>query len=1210
MKAFIKLFIAILFLASCSESKKSERTPPSLYAQPKVVPLNLDGGYAVNQITGDSIRPIINSLGDTVITGVQLNIQGKLIHLDSVIKPKVIPYTPSNKVSNAHQNTHKIPDELTTIPINEDSLKSISVPKILVNDTLHYIINSIGDTVRTGRQELIIGKALGEKKTRSVIALPFLYNNDKNSRIKYLSIYQGLGLSSVTAILEDKWGNFWFGGENGVTKYDGSKFERYTLSQNPQKNNVSSITEDDFDNIWLSTFGGGIYKYDGFAITQYTQNEGLISNYITCSWKGRNGNIWFGTWRGGLIRFNGDSITHFTNKEGLISNSVSALLESRDGRLWIANRGGGLSVLKNERITYFTNFSDFSMPSIYSIAEDKNGNIWLGSNGKGVFKYNHDFLIQLTTNEGLSNNIVKSIIEDNDGSILFGTSDGGVNMLDGNSIKHLTKSEGLNSNVVNSLIQDNCGNIWIGTSNGVNVSTVGSFVHYTKDVGFNENSVSSIIEGKNGVLWVGTKGGGVSKFHEESFHHNTIQEGLSSNWITSLLEDKNGNIWIGTSNGLNKFDGKTINQYSKEGGLSHNYVSSIIEDKKGNIWISGLGGAMKFNGRSFFHLTEQDGLSNKRVQTIIEDKNGNLWFASWGGGLSKYNGKTITHFTEKEGLNSNDVWSLAEDNDGNLWIGTKKGLCKFNGQAFFHYPKVFGLSSNDVWTILKDSEQNCWLGANDGISKIVFSCKNCNDIDIIRSGSYLKDAGLLKADYFTSYLDSKNRIWWGSTNGLTMLDLKEQITNPNPPAVYLKQLDINEQFIDYRNITDSLCNEIEFSSVQRFENYPLSLELPYYKNHLTFHYVAIDWSAPHKIQYSYLIEGVDKTWSQPTQEVKADYRNLPYGKHTFKVCAIGESGEWSDPFEYSFTILPPWYHTWWARGGYACTGIFLLIGTVRLRTAALKKRQKELEEEVDNATTVIKEQKEEVEKSYKEIKDSIEYAKRIQTAILPPAKLVKEYLADSFILYLPKDVVAGDFYWMEQKDGKTLFAAADCTGHGVPGAMVSVVCNNGLNRSVREYGITDPGEILNKTREIVIEEFEKSEEEVKDGMDIALCSIEDNVLKYAGANNPLWLIRNEELIEIKADKQPIGVFDHSKPYTTHTIELLTKDTFYIFSDGFADQFGGEQEKKFMKGNMKKLFLSVQHETMEKQKELIEKAFMQWKGNLEQIDDVCIIGVRV
>lgn len=201
---------------------------------------------------------------------------------------------------------------------------------------------------------------------------------------------------------------------------------------------------------------------------------------------------------------------------------------------------------------------------------------------------------------------------------------------------------------------------------------------------------------------------------------------------------------------------------------------------------------------------------------------------------------------------------------------------------------------------------------------------------------------------------------------------------------------------------------------------------------------------------------------------------------------------------------------------------------------------------------------------------------------------------------------------MEPLKEKTLFAACDCTGHGVPGALVSVVCHNELNRSVREFGIYDPGKILDKTRELVVGELSKSDDNVRDGMDIALCSLEGNTLKYAGANNPLWIIRkNSNIIEeIKADKQPIGKFDNEKPFTTHEIHLQPGDSFYIFSDGYADQFGGEHGKKFKSSNLKKLLLSVQNLEMNRQKEIIDDTFINWQNKLEQVDDVCIIGVRV
>ncbi len=268
----------------------------------------------------------------------------------------------------------------------------------------------------------------------------------------------------------------------------------------------------------------------------------------------------------------------------------------------------------------------------------------------------------------------------------------------------------------------------------------------------------------------------------------------------------------------------------------------------------------------------------------------------------------------------------------------------------------------------------------------------------------------------------------------------------------------------------------------------------------------------------------------------------------------------------------------------------------------------------------IQQQKEEVDEKNKEILDSINYAKRIQTAMLPPEKLVRQYLPDSFIFFQPKDIVAGDFYWMETikspleggEGDVVFFTAADCTGHGVPGAMVSVMCSNALSKAVKELGIYQPAKILDKTVELLEERFSKSEEEVKDGMDLALCSLnlKTNQLEYAGANNPLYHISNGELKEIKADKQPVGKHFERKPYANHIINLQPGDTLYIFSDGFIDQFGGDKGKKYKAVNFKNLLISIQQESMEKQKQLIKEAFENWKGNLEQIDDVCIVGVRV
>jgi serine phosphatase RsbU (regulator of sigma subunit) len=306
-----------------------------------------------------------------------------------------------------------------------------------------------------------------------------------------------------------------------------------------------------------------------------------------------------------------------------------------------------------------------------------------------------------------------------------------------------------------------------------------------------------------------------------------------------------------------------------------------------------------------------------------------------------------------------------------------------------------------------------------------------------------------------------------------------------------------------------------------------------------------------------------------------------------------------------------------------------------------------LEDRVKERTHEIHLQKEMVEEKNKEIVDSINYAKRLQSAIIPPENKVLDVFNDCFVLFKPKDIVSGDFYWLESfashseasdsegnivshgeasdsegtvsKDasdkGKLImFAVADCTGHGVPGAMVSVVGANSLNRCVKEFGLKKPGEILDKLRQLIVSTFENANHEVKDGMDISLFTLDTSTVKleWAGANNPLWILRKDadEIEEIKADKQPIGKFDHGKPFTTHTFNLQKGDCIYIFSDGYADQFGGEKGKKFKASTMKELFISMHGEPMQKQKNVLDAAFEKWKGNLEQIDDVCVMGIKI
>ena len=306
-------------------------------------------------------------------------------------------------------------------------------------------------------------------------------------------------------------------------------------------------------------------------------------------------------------------------------------------------------------------------------------------------------------------------------------------------------------------------------------------------------------------------------------------------------------------------------------------------------------------------------------------------------------------------------------------------------------------------------------------------------------------------------------------------------------------------------------------------------------------------------------------------------------------------------------------------------GIFLIFVYRALKVK--KKTNSQLSEK----NNLIERQKELVEEKNKEITDSITYAKRLQSAILPPLEMLHGEFKDSFVHYRPKDVVSGDFYWIEKQGDLIFIAAADCTGHGVPGAMVSVVCSNALNRSVNEFKLSSPAEILNKTRDLVITTFAKSGDNVKDGMDICLCAFDKKNGKviFAGANNPLWIIRENRhlteeqlsteknfthdgysLLEIKSSKQPVGLYEGMVDFVEIEIPVIEGDTYYLSTDGYADQFGGEKGKKLKYKNFKKLLLENAQRTGDEQNLILDNFMNEWKRDYEQLDDICVIGVRV
>lgn len=1293
MKVKLHCLLFILFLFACRNNKQDQEIQLSIFSQPKSIKANPKGGYLVNFITGDSISVLINSLGDTLITGIPIAARGRMIDSDSTTNPKLVTISSESELTkiNAHANVHIVPKNIAVTGIHQDSLKQSAVVEIAKGDTSHYFLNSLGQKVKTGYSFPVRGKSIAAIQPKPVKALEPRFKDDALYDIRYLDVDQGMQSSYVKCVFEDQSGNLWFGSYGGgVSKYDGQYFIHYSKKEGLSDNVVSVIAQDKSGNLWFGTNGGGVSKYDGHSFVHYNEGQGLINNEISSIIEDRRGNLWFGTNGGGVTKFNpdrrgtGGDFTHYTEKEGLSNNKVRSIVEDQSGNIWFGTYGGGVSKYTPNSLGsggIFIHFTeDYGLSSNYVnvMMEDQSGNLWIGTEVSGVTKYELDSLgtgggfIHYAEKEGLiSDNGVSAILEDRNGNIWFGNYGGGVSKFItdslgiGGSFTHYSESEGLADNRIMSITEDRSGNIWFGTyGRGVSVLNPQSYRSFTKKEGLIDSEVQSILEDRRGNLWVGTWNG-VLKYMPDSlgtgsFIHYTNREGLHINYTRSILEDRSGNLWFGTyGKGVVKyvpdslgFGGRYMTYTEKE-GLSSDIVILMIEDHRGNLWFGTYGGGVsKYTpnrhgtGGSFTHFTEKEGLSDNRVRSILEDQNCNIWIGTDGGGVSKFNpdslgtGGSFTHYTEKEGLSSNRVCAILEDRIGNIWIGTNgRGITKYDpdslgtGGTFSYYTEKEGLTNNKVMTFLEDNSGAIWISTENGLTELgvvegVDSAPLLNGQKTKKLRYAIRqhgnNDGLKGVDFYTNsaYLDSKNRAWWGSGKCLTMLDLNKYSPATVTPRIQLRQVEINDQYIDFRNISDSLIPNVEYEGVQPFENYPLNLKLTYSKNHLTFRFSAIEWSAPHKIRYSYLLQGLNKAWSPPNFESKADFRNLPYGDFIFKIRAIGESGEWSEPFLYEFTIYPPWWHTWWARFAFGITAIALVAWIVRWRTRKLKEIQNKQEKEVEAATKdlvlkneEISKQKDIVQESHKEITDSIIYAERIQRSFLATKALLDQNLNDYFVLFQPRDIVSGDFYWAgELNNGNFAMVNGDSTGHGVPGAIMSILNITSIESAFKDK-LCNPAAIFNDCRKTIVERLKKdgSSEGGRDGMDASIVcfDFENNKITYTLAQNPIWIVREGVMTVISPEKMPVGKHRNDYlPFLGGEFETKKGDLIYTLTDGFQDQFGGPKGKKFMMKNLREYVLSICHLPMKEQDQKLKEAFANWKGDEKQIDDVCIIGVRI
>jgi ligand-binding sensor domain-containing protein/serine phosphatase RsbU (regulator of sigma subunit) len=983
----------------------------------------------------------------------------------------------------------------------------------------------------------------------------------------------GLPGNDITCISEDKQGNIWIGTYgNGVAVYNGKDFKIYNDSNGLPNNTIYSVFADAEEGVWITSFGGGVARFDSQkkTFTVYSEKTGLLTDKFLKGAKGNGGNSWFGTRGKGVYRFDGKNFTNYSSSDGLVAGSYYTIYPDSKGRTWLGSTSKGIDIIEKDYSIHHLDIPEIEGDLISSIIEDRHGNFWIAAK-KGLYKYSLN------------------------GSILF------------------TEKEGLPSNNILALTEDRDGNIWIGTTAGICMFRNEAVVTYTEKEGLIRKNVTAFYTDSKGNRFVGMAGGGLGIMIEASVVSIDIPE-LNGQTVISICEDAEGKIWLGCDNTEH---GVVVIEFvngiwrkSRSVNAAHDAViktvTRIIRDKQNNMWLACYGaGIVKVSPENNYVVyNDSTGLPNKNILTVFEDSKGNIWAGSLQGGLIRINPlNKIQIYTEKEGLADNSIWTISEDKLGNLFFGTNdNGISCYDGKNFVNIGTVDGLCSDLANALSIDAENRLWVGTDKGVDRISFnSTFKISTIKHFGESEGLHGTEISQNGFF---LDGSLMIWICTNEGLVRYQPQYDYVNDNPPVLELITILLFYQPADWAKMN---------LNIDAMTGLPVNPVFSYKDYNLSFKYQAL---TTENVQYQFMLEGLDADWSPLTINTSAVYTNIPPGDHyVFKVKAVNRDGFWSkEILTYPFSVEPPFWKTWWFYTLIGIVSLISLIAFIRWRTRRLEKEKRVLENRVKARTKELQVANDQLSVAYTDIKDSINYAKRIQSAILPLESEITKILPEHFIFFRPRDVVSGDFYWYHPQGDRIYFAAVDCTGHGVPGAFMSIIGNSLLHEVMNENVSPSPAFILNQLRDKLMDALRQTgaETESKDGMDMLLCCYQrsNNKLSFSGANNPLYHLTQGKLVEYKSNKQPIGVYgDELKPFTEQEIQISANDVIYLFSDGYPDQFGGEKGKKFMYTRFKEFLTEIHTLDMNAQNVRLEQAFHDWKGEHEQVDDVLVMGFR-
>lgn len=1032
-------------------------------------------------------------------------------------------------------------------------------------------------------------------------------------------------------------------------------FENYTVETGFKSPQVLGIFQSHDNIIWICS-SNALNKFDGKSFTTYNEKNGLLSNIVFSINQDSRLRYLVGTYKGLNISTDGRNFFRASDPDSIASKGVLKVFIDSKGRILLGTAQGA-AILNDTTVVRFAEKSILNGKVIQNIDEDKEGNIWF-STTKGVIKMGSNAVFTLFNGDnGIKWNAAYGVFNVSPSTYWFLCHSGlyvynakfpvdptkGIQMVEKVLIPGLSND----STKFFAYSKDKKGGIWLGTDNGLYYVFNNQVDRYTELDGLVTTDIFRITEDREGNMWFGSKRNGISKLLSRRFLAFN-QKGLSGE-IEALYKDSIGDIYAGSSEGafvmrnkrfdsitgakvpfvssiivlqnktqlfgnrssIFRYSGNKVKQLAYKNANGKYKITKkikslkLLETNLQEVLVATNGGVWKIDGDSIVQIKNiAEIIKEIIVHDLFQDKSGNIWVGSEKGlKIFSYPDYAQVIIPKLEQGLKVDVMQIVHSETGEYFFATNSGLFRWDGVNLYKYTdKNSGLPNNQVVSIAIDKSGTIWAGLGNGIARIYLDKKDKHKI-IVRS--FDLESGFNGQSCLCRSIcinDETGHIYFGTPKGIVVF--RPEFDIPNKTQPYL-------MFTDILLFKDTAqWAQFELDSINS-QNLPYGLKLPFSKNHLTFKFVGVSNYYPQKIRYQYYLKGYEKTWREVTTKNEETYPELPPGEYEFLVKSCNADGVWNEnPISFKFSILPPFYRTWWFYGCIAMIIAFGIFSYIQINLANRK---------IISQKEQISRQKEVIEKKNQEVMDSINYAKTIQEAILPPDRSFTELFTDAFVFYQPKDIVSGDFYWIEKVGKKVVFAVVDCTGHGVPGALMSIVGHNALNQAVKENKILSAAKILDYLNKYVNDTLHTASKvenapRVRDGMDMSLCvlDIDSLTIEFAGAYNPIWMIRDSNLMEIKADRRPIGSSDlyGDQEFKNNTIHLQTNDKIYLFSDGYADQFGGEDGKKFNKSRFKEIIKQIHGEKMSIQKRMLLEALNTWKGEFEQVDDICIIGVQI